>query len=173
MNPLVGAWRLISTVSENEDGEVSNLGTNPTTVGYLIYSADGHMAAILMHATRPAFVAGDLRGGTPEEKLAAYDNVISYCGTYDVHDNTVVHHVEASSFPNWVGADQLRTFTLSGDELKVTTPPILIAGKKETGSLVFHRADASGPSRSKMLQPGRPGGQVNLVGVSPDRATAS
>jgi hypothetical protein len=42
MNALVGAWRLVSTVSETEEGEVSNLGTNPGTVGYLIYSADGH-----------------------------------------------------------------------------------------------------------------------------------
>jgi hypothetical protein len=57
-----------------------------------------------------------------------------------VQDNTVVHHVEASSFPNFVGSDLVRTFTLLGDELKVTTPPTLVAGKRETGTLVFRRA---------------------------------
>ena len=109
------------------------------TVGYLIYTADAHVAYQRMQSICPAFVSGDLQGGTPEERLAAFDNINCYCGTYDVRDNTVVHHVEAASFPNWVGRDLVRTFTLSSNELRVITSPTLAGGRIETVTLVFQR----------------------------------
>ncbi len=37
-------------------------------------------------------------------------------------DKTVATHVEGGTFPNWIGTDQKRPFTISGDELKWTTP---------------------------------------------------
>src|SRR5262249_29155573 len=110
-NSLVGAWRLVNHFFQREDGEERNNMT-PHTVAYLIYTVDGHMAYHHMRSICPAFASGDLHGGTPEERLAAFDNVNCYCGTYDVRDNTVVHHVEAATFPNWVGTDLVRKFTL-------------------------------------------------------------
>jgi hypothetical protein len=129
---------LVNHFFHREDGEERSNMT-PDTVGYLIYTADGHMAYQRMQSICPAFASGDLQGGTPEERLAAFDNINCYCGTYDVRDNTVVHHVEAASFPNSVGRDLVRTFTLSGDELRVITSPTLVAGKSETVTLVFRR----------------------------------
>jgi len=37
-------------------------------------------------------------------------------------DKTVATHVEGGTFPNWIGTDQKRPFTIFGDELKWTTP---------------------------------------------------
>jgi Lipocalin-like domain len=37
-------------------------------------------------------------------------------------DQTLNMKVEASSFPNWTGQDQKRTFTLSGDDLNLVNP---------------------------------------------------
>jgi hypothetical protein len=109
--------------------------------GYIIYTDDGHMAFLQMRSRVPDFEAGNLAGGTPAEKAAAYDNFAAYSGTYTVQDDTVVHHVEASSFPNMVGTDFMRTFTLSGDELTVTTPlDARITGTSTTDTLVFQRA---------------------------------
>lgn len=41
-------------------------------------------------------------------------------------DHVITLRVESSTFPNWIGTDQKPSFTLSGDELKVTnrTPTI-------------------------------------------------
>jgi len=45
--------------------------------------------------------------------------------TYSVSetDKTFTIQIEGTTFPNWIGTDQKRPFTISGDELKWTTPP--------------------------------------------------
>jgi hypothetical protein len=109
-----------------------------------MYTADGHMAYLRMRSLGPAFASGNLDGATPEEKIAAFDNFQAYCGTYEVQDHTVVHHVEASSVPNIVGTDLVRTFSIDGDELKVTTPlgSSHVTGTTHTTTLVFQRAES-------------------------------
>jgi hypothetical protein len=139
VNPLVGAWRLIVSEWQSEDGQAITL-MGRDAIGYIIYTDDGHMAYQIMAANRPNFAAGDLRGGTPAEKIAAVDTFHAYCGTYDVQGKTITHHVEASLFPNQVGTNLVRTFTLSGDELEVTAAPVLVQGRMRTGHLVFRRA---------------------------------
>jgi hypothetical protein len=83
------------------------------------------------------------RRGTPEEKIAAFDNINCYCGAHDVRGNPGVHHVEAALFPNAVGMDLVRTFVLSGDELRVTTVPNLVAGELRTLAPVFKQSQGT------------------------------
>jgi hypothetical protein len=110
------------------DGVVRD--TPSTYVGYIIYTADGHMAFLRMKAHLPGFAGGNIEDGTVDEKLAAYDNFVAYSGTYTLRDDhTVVHHVELSSFPNMVGEAIVRTFEVDGDILTVTT-----LGPSDTGS---------------------------------------
>jgi len=71
--------------------------------GYITYSEDGYMFVAIMRANRRRFSAGDLLRGTPEEKAHAAETYVSYCGTYEFRGETVIHHVELSLFPNWVG----------------------------------------------------------------------
>jgi hypothetical protein len=49
-NPFVGTWRLVSSEIRAATGEVSNPFGDGVT-GYLIYSDDGHMAAVIMQRT--------------------------------------------------------------------------------------------------------------------------
>jgi hypothetical protein len=74
---VVGAWRFVGARLTTESGEVGD--TPPDYMGYLIYTADGHVAYLRMKAQLPAFAAGNLEHGTAEEKLAAYDNFVAYC----------------------------------------------------------------------------------------------
>ncbi len=87
------------------------------------------MSVAMMQANRPAFAEGDLLGGTPEEKAAAASSYVTYCGRYEVGDGTVIHHVDVSLFPNWVGVDQERFVEVKGDELTITTRPLRIGGE--------------------------------------------
>jgi hypothetical protein len=141
---LVGAWRLVSYEARTADGEVSHpLGRD--ALGYIMYTADGHMSVDIMSANRTNYASGDLRGGTVAEKLAAAETYISYCGRYELQGDRVVHHVEVAFFPNRVGTSQERTFKISDDTLSLTTPPLLIEGKQQTGHLVWQRAREGRP----------------------------
>jgi len=40
----------------------------------------------------------------------AMTSFLSYCGTYDIQGNTVVHHVKAAMVPDWIGTDLKREY---------------------------------------------------------------
>ncbi len=110
---FVGTWKLLSIESRTADGDISYpLGRD--AVGYITYTADGYMSVSMMSDGRRNFADGDMLGGTIEEKLAAAESYLSYCGTYEVREDRVIHHVDVAFFPNHVGTSQERFFQLSG-----------------------------------------------------------
>ncbi len=137
---FVGTWRLVAFESRTEDGRV-RLPYGKAARGYLTYTAEGTMCVAIMDASRPRFAdASDFVDGTPDEQIAAGKGYISYAGSYEVRDESViVHHVEVSLFPNWVGSDQERLFAFEGHRLTLSTPPILIKGKQRTSHLIWER----------------------------------
>jgi hypothetical protein len=137
-NPLVGAWRLLSCEFRGADGQI-RYPFGRDLAGYILYGQDGYMSVAIMGGDRPTFAAGDIRDGTVEEKVAASDTYISYCGRYDIQGDRVIHHIEVSFFPNWVGADQERFFELDGDQLSLRTPLLLVNGVQQAGYLVWKR----------------------------------
>ena len=138
-NTLVGAWKLVGYACKVGERELdSPLGPDP--VGYIVYTADGHMSVQIAAAQRPRFASEDLLGGTSEEKGAAADTYIAYCGTYELFSDRVVHHVEQSFFPNRVGTAQTRYYRLEGDRIELTTPPILIDGEEQVCRISWERA---------------------------------
>ena len=103
---LVGAWRLVSV--EVTDHTFHFAYDHPT--GVIIYDRSGWMSVqIDIRGTRKPFVNGPA-GGTSEEKVAAFDNYIAYYGTYtlDLKAQTVTHHLEDASPPNWRGVNNVR-----------------------------------------------------------------
>jgi hypothetical protein len=141
-SPVVGTWRLASFESRTLDGNVV-YPAGPDPVGYIMYNEDGYMSVAFMAADRTAFASGDIRGGSAEERIAAFDTYLSYCGTYEVQGNKVIHHIEVSLFPNWTGVSQERFFELDGDKLSLSTPPILQGGIERTSHLVWKRVGTS------------------------------
>ena len=86
--------------------------------------ASGRTALITMRTSLPKFAANDRTKGTPEENKAIVEGSFVVFGTYTVNesDHTLITHVEGSTFPNFDGADQKRSFTLAGDELRYANP---------------------------------------------------
>jgi hypothetical protein len=136
-NPLIGTWRLISWQNRSLlDGEVSYpLGKD--AVGYIMYGQDGYMSVAILSPDRPKFVAGDLLSGGAEERARAVGTYVSYCGQYEFLGDTVVHRVELSLFPNWVGVEQERLVEVEGDRLTLSTRPILLGGVQRTAHLIW------------------------------------
>jgi hypothetical protein len=139
---LVGAWRLVSWDNRAADGHLSHpMGAD--AVGYLIYTADGRFSVTISRADRPRFTGGDLLGGTVAEKARAADGFVAYAGRYTCRGNQVVHHVELSLFPNWVGTDQHRFADLSEDTLILSARPLLLAGEQQVPRLAWQRVTRS------------------------------
>jgi hypothetical protein len=137
-NPLIGTWRLVSWENRGADGGITYpLGED--AVGYIMYNPDGYMSVAIMRPDRAMFVAGDLLSGSPEEKARAAGTYVSYCGRYEFRGDTVVHQVELSLFPNWVGVDQERLVEVTGDRLTLSTRPILLGGMQRTAHLILER----------------------------------
>ena len=137
---LVGAWRLVSWQNQAADGQVTYpMGTD--AMGYLLYGADGRFSVTISRKGRARFAAGDLLSGTAEEKARALEGFVAYAGRYTFHGDRVIHHVELSLFPNWVGSDQERWVELAGDRLTLSASPLLLAGTQQVPRLVWERVD--------------------------------
>ena len=128
----------MSCETRADDGSIDYpLGRD--AVGKLIYTDDGHMSVSIARSSRRPFAGGDLLGGTGDEKAGAVESYVSYCGRYERRDESVVHQVEMSLFPNWTGRDQERRVRLDGTRLTLEAPPFTIKGAEQRAYLVWER----------------------------------
>ena len=139
---FIGTWKLVSSEYRRLDGKLAYL-KGRDAVGTLMYDASGHMSVQVMRPNRPAFASGDHLKGTPEEIKSAFKGFVAYYGTYEVNEGegTVTHHLEGSSFPNWVGTALRRFFEFSGNRLILRTSPMPVGGEQITGILTWERAE--------------------------------
>ena len=129
MNTLVGTWSLVSYVTEAPDGTIGyHYGE---AVGRLTYDAHGNMSGQVMRPGRADVVHG--QSGLQEVR-AAYAGYIAYFGTYDIGPggDTVIHHVQGSLIPGWVGGHQVRRMRFEGKHL------VLSADVHKNGAIVRH-----------------------------------
>ena len=118
---LIGVWSFVSSTNPAPGGGPI-WGTNPK--GMLIFTDNGHFAVQIMRGDRAPFASNNRMTGTAEEYKAAIQGILTYFGTYTVDDaaKTFTYHMEMSSYPNWNGHDQTRSFDVNGDELKYRNP---------------------------------------------------
>jgi hypothetical protein len=138
-NPLIGTWRLVSFEVRDEDGRIT-YPFGRDAVGFITYTADGHMAVQFGRADRARLAAGDWVAATPTEIATAARDYFAYCGTYEFRDGEVVHRVELSLMPNWIGGEQVRLVALDEDTVTLATPPVPVGGRLQIATLVWQRA---------------------------------
>ena len=121
-NPLIGTWTLVSLKNERDGKITEPLGPNPK--GLFIFDPNGRYAFLMFVSDLPKFASNDRDKGTPEENRAVIVGSLAHFGTYSVNEKegSFTLRPEASTFPNWVGIDQKRSFSISKDEFKMTNP---------------------------------------------------
>jgi len=137
---LVGSWRLRRWIAIADDGsESSPMGDAPH--GLLVYSGDGTMIALMAQADRSRIASDDMTGGTEAERAEAFGSFIAYGGPFETDGNVVIHHVEMSQFPNWVGTVQRRRWELDPSDrlLTLTSPPVTVRGTTRIQRLTWER----------------------------------
>jgi hypothetical protein len=133
-----GSWTLVSVYVEQDGKKIEPFGSQPK--GVVTITPDGRFSYILLKASLPKFAAGNRMKGTAEENQAIVQGALAAYGTYTVvneKEHAVKYHIEGSTFPNWDGQDQKRTWTVKGDELSITNPVTTLGGG--VAHLVFKR----------------------------------
>ena len=118
---LYGTWRLVSFTSQDVATGVKTDTFGKAPRGFLSYSRDGRMSALLVKDERPK--PTDLAKVTNEERAELFKTMIAYAGTFSVDGNVVTHHVDISWNENWTGTSQVRNIKLVGRKLYITTNP--------------------------------------------------
>jgi hypothetical protein len=134
---LVGTWSIASVTAEQSETRVELFGSDPQ--GILVLDENGRYALMVLRPDLPAFASNDRTAGTLEENRAVVQGSIAHFGTYAVEEaDTLVFRIEASTFPNWAGAEQKRLFMLTGGRLEYTIPAASVGG---TAQVVWTRAE--------------------------------
>ena len=124
IDDLVGAWRFVSAEEVFADGE-RRAQFGPQADGYLSYSPNGIVTAVLGSTTRPPSGAPGPESSSDAEVVAMARDFIAYGGpfTLDTETDTVTHHIDIALFPGWQGGEQVRTFTVHDGLLQGRTRP--------------------------------------------------
>jgi hypothetical protein len=132
---LVGTWKLVSASSTTSTGERNETpyGLNP--MGFLTYSADGRVTALISYGGRKPLSVGSRM----EEQAKAFKTFLAYAGRYTLNGDRVTHHVEISSIQSYVEKDLIRHVKFQGDQITLLTPPTRLNGKTQTIELIWRR----------------------------------
>ncbi|MFX1766024.1 lipocalin-like domain-containing protein [Paraburkholderia sp. A1RI-2L] len=141
-NPLrtkiLGTWRMHAWTRRVVDtGELTDaLGPHP--FGFINYSADGRVMVFVLKSGR--LVPASSRP-TNEEKIALFDSMFAYVGTYVVESDRVIHTLDGSWNELWTGTQQIRFITLQGAQLVYRTPETIdpMDGRLCTYEVTFSR----------------------------------
>lgn len=125
VDQFIGTWHLVQWTAKPAEGDVL-YPFGEDALGQIVYDAHGYMMVEIMRKERKLFASNDLLHGSIEEILDAYNSFVAYSGTYfiDVEAKKVIHHIHISSFPNWVGQEQVRYYDLQEGFLTLRPPAI-------------------------------------------------
>jgi len=136
---LLGTWRLVEWQVRLEDGSVERpFGRD--AVGYVVYTADGHMITTISRARR-TLIGGDLPTAPGKARAEAIDSFMAYSGTFRTDAADVIHRVEMSLHPDWVDTEQRRHVELAADgrSMTLSTGPLTAGGRSGRHVLAWER----------------------------------
>jgi hypothetical protein len=100
-NNIIGTWKLISFELKTDNIISYPFGENP--LGFLIYNENGYMEVMISKKDRKPLSSEDITSIAEDEKSQLADGFIGYSGKYEILDEKIVHYVEMSFIPNWIG----------------------------------------------------------------------
>lgn len=148
---FLGTWTLTTMIAHFADGSRKE-PYGPKPLGYITYTADGYMHAILMNSERAkavtqpeefgrrtglsrlAFVLRNL--GALGRVTSASMNSAAYSGQWEIKGDEVVHHVKSAILPDWIGTDLIRTYEFGDNSLTLTAK----YPNGESIALLWHKA---------------------------------
>lgn len=139
---LIGFWKQVSSERRSFDG--TSVRSNPPRIGFLIFTAAGHMAVHLMDPGRKKYAAAE---PTPQEAHAALSTYGSaYFGPYAVNEaeRYEVTRQIGTINPAQVGMNAQRHLEFVGDNrLILKPPPEMLDGQLVQGYVTWERVTSA------------------------------
>ena len=120
---LQGAWVMTAAYEILADGtRTTNYGEHPN--GLLMVDKVGRYSIQIFRPNRPKFASGDKKKGTPDEYAEAVLGSSTHTGrvVVDTIRGKLIFNIEAASYPNWEGTEQVRDFTFKDGTLTYSVP---------------------------------------------------
>lgn len=133
---LLGRWRIVEWVQRYDDGrERHPFGRDPQ--GFIQYDDDRMFCFVCSAGRKPL---GGTQWDVPQaERAAAYSSCFSYSGTYEVTGDEVLHNVDLSLNPNWVGTIQRRSAQIREGRLVISARMEDGTSEARTAELIWQR----------------------------------
>jgi len=120
---LEGTWVMTAAYEILADGtRTTNYGEHPN--GLLMVDKVGRYSIQIFRPDRPKFASGDKKKGTPEEYAEAVLGSSTHIGrvVVDPIRGKLIFDIEAASYPNWEGTQQVRDYTFKDGTLTYSVP---------------------------------------------------
>lgn len=140
---ILGTWKLASVSTSTASGERNDAPFGPNPTGFLTYTHDGRMTAIISYGGRARLSSSDSHLARVEEQAEAYRTFVAYAGRFTLDGDKVIHHVEISSIQDWVGTDLIRSIKFEGARIVLVSPPMSVDGKMQIFELIWQRLSAN------------------------------
>lgn len=139
---LVGTWKLVKWTADIDGRAVTPFGGK--TTGLITYTDEGRMWGTLMRVDRSRVDGETLAAAPAAQRAKAATGYLNYAGTYRVEGSKVIHSVEVSLFPNWIGSEQVREIkwvpnNRKGQDLELSAQRKSSRGGTVTNRLVWRR----------------------------------
>ncbi len=150
---LLGHWRLVHWRIAYSDGRPDSFPFGEGAVGVICYTPQDWMSASIAHAQRAPIQVDSMRAASAADQAKAFTSFFHYAGPFHVRASAladsgaeVVHRVEMSLNPNFVGSEQVRQIQFVGsDGLELSAREMDAAsGKSRHHRLLWQRAVKAG-----------------------------
>jgi len=121
---LVGVWNLVSLeTKEVQSGKVS-LPMGDHVTGVFVFTKGGHFSGMVFRGDRKA---PESPNATEVERLALFNSLVAYHGTYRTEGNKLIMKIQNSHIQSWNGTERVLTVEVSGSRLTGRSAPLKAA----------------------------------------------
>jgi hypothetical protein len=116
---ILGSWRMTSWLTRDVATGERRDALGETPFGTVVYTPERVTFLIVRNnRKRPGQMPP-----TDEEKIALFDTMFAYSGSYTVEADRVIHHVDISWNEAWSGTDQVRFCKVDENTLTYSSAP--------------------------------------------------
>jgi hypothetical protein len=136
-SPIVGLWKLTGNTTKivATGAMEKQAGEHPS--GYQLFTKGGHMIYFQAAENRKP-PAGAV--ATDAERVALFNSLVAYAGTFKMSGSKVLIHMEANTVPGT--PDRSYAMEISGNKLTLTADPFINGTGQQIVSIrTFDRAD--------------------------------
>ncbi len=134
---VAGTWELVDHRTILANGDVRH-AFGPMPRGLFVFHPDGHTTVQILD---PARRQVPIDTATADELRALTRSYLAYFGRYDVDPKTktIVVHTTADLNPANSGVDQVRFYTIDGDQMVLQPPPQAVTGGQQVSRITWRR----------------------------------